>query len=55
MTERYTHLREEYARKTAEILNGLCSVNLVHGNKMKTITKQSKTHMLQVPETIGGR
>lgn len=42
MTERYTHLSEEYARKTAEILNGLCPVNLVHGNKMETITKQSK-------------
>lgn len=39
MTEHYTHLSEEYARKTANILNGLCGVNLVHGNKMETIEK----------------
>lgn len=39
MTERYTHLSEEYARKTADILNGLCGINLVHGNKMETIEK----------------
>jgi integrase len=42
MTERYTHLSEEYARKTAEILNGLCPVKLAHGNKMETITTHSK-------------
>ncbi len=36
MTKQYTHLSEEYARRTAEILNGLCGVNLVYGNKMET-------------------
>jgi integrase len=40
MTERYTHLSEEYARRTAEILNGLCGVNQVYGNKMETITNR---------------
>jgi len=37
MTEHYTHLSEEYARKTADFLNGLCGINLEDGNKMGTI------------------
>ncbi len=40
MTERYTHLSEEYARKTADFLNGLCGINLEDGNKMETIGKK---------------
>jgi hypothetical protein len=36
MTERYTHLSEEYARRTADILNGLFEVSNLHGNKMET-------------------
>ena len=36
MTKQYTHLSQEYARRTAEILNGLCGVNLIYGNKMET-------------------
>jgi hypothetical protein len=40
MTTRYTHLSEEYARRTADILDGLCGVNLIHGNNLETITKQ---------------
>jgi len=36
MTERYTHLSEEYARRTADILNGLFEVSKLHGNKMET-------------------
>ena len=39
MTKHYTHLSEEYARKTAEKLNGLCGVNVDIGNKMETIEK----------------
>ena len=37
MTERYTHLSQEYARKTADILNGLCRVEGVFGNNLETI------------------
>jgi integrase len=37
MTEHYTHLSEEFARRTSDLLNGLCEVNLLHGNKMETI------------------
>jgi len=37
MTEHYTHLSQEYARKTAEILNGLCRVEGVYGNNLETI------------------
>jgi len=40
MTERYTHLSEEYVRRTADFLNGLCEINLVNGNKMETIGKK---------------
>ncbi len=40
MTERYTHLSEEYARKTADFLNGLCGVDLLEGNKMETVGKK---------------
>jgi integrase len=36
MTKRYTHLSEEYARRTADILNGLFEVSQIHGNKMET-------------------
>jgi len=43
MTKQYTHLSQEYARRTAEILNGLCGVNLVYGNKMETISNQPQT------------
>ena len=43
MTERYTHLSEEYARRTAEILNGLCGVDQVYGNKTETIANQPQT------------
>lgn len=32
MTKHCTHLSEEYARRTAEILNGLCGVISVYGN-----------------------
>ena len=36
MTKRYTHLSEEYARRTGDILNGLFEVSKLHGNKMET-------------------
>jgi integrase len=42
MTKRYTHLSEEYARRAADILNGLSEVNFGYGNKMETITDQPK-------------
>jgi integrase len=42
MTEHYTHLSEEFARRTSDLLNGLCGVNLLHGNKMETIATQSQ-------------
>lgn len=32
MTEHYTHLSQKYARKTADILNGLCRVEEIYGN-----------------------
>ena len=32
MTKHYTHLSEEYARRTAEILKVLCAVIPVYGN-----------------------
>lgn len=47
MTKQYTHLSQEYARRTADILNGLCEVNLVHGNKMETIATQSQNPPLE--------
>ena len=42
MTAHYTHLSEEYARKTSELLNGLCGVNLLYGNKMETKAPTTK-------------
>ena len=36
MTQQYTHLSQEYARRTAEILNGLCGLR----ESMETIWKQ---------------
>ncbi len=36
MTARYTHLTQEYARKGAEILNGLCEGKEIHGNNLET-------------------
>lgn len=42
MTKHYTHLSEEYARRTAEILNGLCEVITVHGNNLETMAKNEK-------------
>jgi hypothetical protein len=39
MTKQYTHLSEEYARRTAGRLNGLCGVNVDLGNKMESIEK----------------
>jgi integrase len=42
MTKHYTHLSEEYARRTAEILNGLCGVIPVHGNNLETLAKNEK-------------
>jgi integrase len=43
MTRRYTHLTEEYARRTASILDGMCGVESLDRNKMETIGKKSKT------------
>ena len=42
MTKHYTHLSEEYARRTAEILNGLCGVIPVHGNNLETTAKNEE-------------
>jgi hypothetical protein len=36
MTQRYTHQSEEYARRTAEILNGLRRVEGIYGNNLET-------------------
>lgn len=47
MTKHYTHLSEEYARRTAEILNGLCGVIPVHGNNLETTT--GKEEMAKKP------
>jgi hypothetical protein len=41
MTESYTHLSEEYARKTADFLNGLCGIEFKDGNKMETIDQKT--------------
>jgi integrase len=43
MTRQYTHLSEEYARRTASILDGICGVDSLDRNKMETISKKSKT------------
>jgi integrase len=42
MTKHYTHLSEEYARRTADILNGLCGVIPVHGNNLETLAKNEE-------------
>jgi len=42
MTAHYTHLTEEYARRTSELLDGLCGVNLLYGNKMETSAPTTK-------------
>jgi len=42
MTEPYTHLSEEDARKTADFLDGLCGIKLEDGTKMETIGKKSE-------------
>ena len=42
MTAHYTHLSEEYARRTSELLSGLCGVNLLYGNKMETTAPTTK-------------
>lgn len=34
MTAHYTHLSEEYARRTSDLLNGLCGVSLLYGNNL---------------------
>jgi hypothetical protein len=41
-TKHYTHLLEEYARRTAGILNGLWGVIPVHGNNLETTAKNEK-------------
>jgi integrase len=43
MTKHYTHVTEEYVRKTGNILNGLFEVSKIYGNKMETITNQPQT------------
>ena len=42
MTAHYTHLSEEYARRTSDLLNGLCGVNLLYGNNLETTGKNAK-------------
>jgi integrase len=42
MTAHYTHLSEEYARRTSDLLNGLCGVNLLFGNNLETTGKNAK-------------
>jgi integrase len=44
MTEHYTHLSAEFARRTSHLLNGLCGVNLLYGNKMETFPTQPLTN-----------
>jgi integrase len=46
MTEHYTHLSEEYARKTAEILNGICPVATLYRNNLETFTSKSQNQDL---------
>ena len=43
MTKHYTHLSAEYARKTAEILNGLCRVIPISGNNLETFNEKERT------------
>jgi hypothetical protein len=40
MIEHYTHLSEEYGRKTADFLNGLCGIKFEDGNKLETIDQK---------------
>ena len=42
MTQQYAHLSEEYAKRTVEILNGLCNVSLARRNKMETTDRNAK-------------
>jgi integrase len=42
MTKHYTHLSEEYARRTGEIRKGLCGVIPVHGNNLEAMAKNEK-------------
>ncbi len=42
MTAHYTHLSEEYARRTSDLLNGLCGVNLLYGNNLETTGQNAK-------------
>jgi hypothetical protein len=43
MTKHYTHLSAKYARKTAEILNGLCRVIPISGNNLETFNEKERT------------
>ena len=42
MTAHYTHLSEEYARRTSDLLNGLCGINLIFGDNLETTGKNAK-------------
>jgi hypothetical protein len=46
MTERYTHRNEKYARKTADILNGLWEIKSIYGNRMETIAPSASTSFM---------
>ncbi|OGQ13237.1 MAG: hypothetical protein A2026_13960 [Deltaproteobacteria bacterium RBG_19FT_COMBO_46_12] len=37
---------EAFARKTSDLLNGSCEVNLLRGNKMETIAKKPQPQPL---------
>jgi integrase len=53
MTKQYTHLSEEYARGTAEILNGLCRVIPIPGNDLEPFSEKkeySTIFLFQLPE-----
>ncbi len=41
MTKHYTHLTEEYSRKTGSVLNGLFEVSQLYRNKMETSGKET--------------
>ena len=42
MTAHYTDLSEEYARKISDLLNGLCGVSLLYGNKLEATGKNAE-------------
>ena len=42
MTNHYTHLSAEYARKTAKILNGVCRVISISGNNLETYNEKER-------------